>query len=497
MSFSDGIDGLVPAPRKVQRRGYQAAQISRLVSSWTTVPKPADADIRAGLRIARARCRDAAQNNDYVKHYLRLTKSNVIGHAGIMLKPRSQDDNGNMDAGANDAIKEAFTRWSTMGIPDVTGRLSWIGIQQLFLETVAKDGECFIRKHPNWERNEFRYALEFIDAEAVDPMLTKDLGNGRVINMGIELDEWRRPAAYYVRTLSATSDIYEYNGNRYKRIPAEQIIHGFLPDSSLQTRGFPWLAISLMRTHMLKGYEEAELVAARTASAKMGFFEVDPNAPGDAEYEGEEDADGAMLTDAEPGSLEMLPPGYKFNSWDPQHPTTAFDSFIKANLRGMAAGLGVSYFSLANDLTGVNYSSGRLGSLEDREVWKALQSWLIDILVRPIVEEWLALALLAGQITLPTGRPLPAQKLRKFKRIHYQGRRWPWVDPKNDLEAQGIALDRKLTSPQRVIIEQGNDPGEILDDWKEWEEMRKARGLEMTTVTPTTQEAPGNAEENA
>lgn len=461
------------------------------------MPKPMDAEIRTGLRALRARTRDAAINNDYVRHFLRILKSNVVGPQGIMIKPRSQDDDGKQDIQANQAIKEAFHAWSRLGAPEVSGRMSWKGILDLFIETVAKDGECFVRKHFNWPDNDYGYALEFIDTEAIDVTLTRDLGDGRVINMGVELNEWRRPVAYYVRTVSNTEDIYEYRGFKYKRIPAEQMIHGFLPEAVIQTRGFPWLAVSLMRSHMLAGYEEAELVAARAASAKMGFFESDPDAPGDAEYEGDEDAEGAVLTDAEPGTFEMLPPGHKFHAFDPQHPTSAYDPFIKSNLRAMASGLGVSYFTLANDLTGVNYNSGRLGSLEDRELWKTLQTWVIDLFCRPVVEEWLGSALLVGQVRLPNGSRLPPQKYGKFKRIHYQGRRWAWVDPKKDMEGHGLALDRKIESPQNIIIERGGDPAEVLDDWKEWQELLDERGLKMGPVQPVSEEAEDAEEEQA
>lgn len=480
LASSLGYEKRTEKPRR--KRGFEAAQINRLTSSWQTVPKPIDADIRRGLGVARARCRDAALNNDYVKHYLRLLKSNVVGPVGIQTVPQSQNDNGTLDIIANQAIKEAFGQWCMLGTPDVTGKFSWPMIQSLFIETVAKDGECFIRRHRNWRGNDFRYALEFIDAEAVDRTLSHELGNGRAINMGIELDAWRRPVAYYVVTTSATSDVYEYYGRKYKRIPADEMIHGYLPDSILQTRGYPWLAVSLMRLQMLHGYEEAELVAARTASAKMGFFYEDPEAGG-GEFSGDEDHEGAILTDAEPGTFERLPPGLKFEAWDPSHPSTAYEQFVKANLRGTAAGLGVSYYTLANDLTGVNYNSGRLGSIEDRELWKGLQRFLIEVLVDKVVrEDWLPNALLAGQITI-AGNPLKSTRIKKYSRIRYQGKRWPWVDPKKDMEGHLLALDRKLQSPQQVMVERGDDPDEVLDQWAEWEKKLAARNL---TVTPTT-----------
>lgn len=471
-----------------KKRGINAAQQGRLTSTWATQPKPLDTDIRRDLSIARARCRDAAINNDYVKNYLRLLRSNVIGPNGIVTKPQSQNAQGKLDKNANTAIHEAFKLWAAHGVPEVTGNLSWVGCQNLALETAAKDGEFFIRKIYGWKGNAFSFALEFIDPQSIDPNLNADLRNGNVIKMGIEYDKWGAKIAYHVKQRSLLDETYGNYHGKHKRIPAGEILHGFLPESILQSRGYPWLAVALFRAQMLAGYEEAELVAARASSAKMGFLVSDPDGPGATKYEGDTDATGAMLTDAEPGTIETLPPGYKFEDWDPSHPNSAYADFTKQVLRGMGAGLGISYFSMANDLEGVNYSSGRLGSLEDREVWKSLQTWLTDVLIRPVVEEWLSLALLTGQIKV-NGNPLPTSKLDKYKRIHYQGRRWAWVDPKKDMEGEILALDRKLKDPQSVIIERGYDPIEVLDNWKAWDDELQLRGLEVT-LTPPSAEPP-------
>lgn len=486
------VSGSPPA----RRRGIAAAQQGRLTNSWATQPQTLDSDIKKGLRIARARCRDASINNDYVKNYLRTLKTNVIGPVGIVVKPQSLGNDGKADTKANTAVGDAFKEWSRVGSTDVTGKLSFVQCQNLFLETVAKDGEVFVRKHKNWSRNGFNFALEFIDPEAIDVNFNHDLKNGHIIQMGIELDTYGAPAAYYVMTKKISADNYSWGGRKYIRIPADEIIHGFLPESILQTRGYPWLAVALFRSKMLQGYEEAELVAARVASAKMGFFEQDLNTPGEDEYKGDTAEDGSTTIDAEPGTFEDLPVGKKFVSFDPQHPTTAYAAFTKQQLRGMSAGLGVSYFTLANDLEGVNYSSGRLGALEDREVWKGLQNWMIDIFMRPVVEEWLMMALLSAKVRV-NGSPLRSTRIQKYKRINFQGRRWQWVDPQKDMNGQLLALGKRLKSPQMVIGELGLDPVEVLDEWQEWEKMLESRNLSMdsTEIEEETEESEEESED--
>ena len=87
-------------------------------------------------------------------------------------------------------------------------------------------------------------------------------------------------------------------------------------------------------------------------------------------------------TDAEAGSFGVLPPGYKFESWDPDYPHQNYENFVKARLRSIASGLGIAYHTLANDLSDVNFSSARAGTLEERDNWIVLQNSLnhsIDI----------------------------------------------------------------------------------------------------------------------
>lgn len=448
-----------------QKRGFSGAQVGRLTNSWTNTPKPIDADIQAGLRTLRARSREQAINNDYVQRFLSLTRSNVVGPNGIILQARAIDPSGDLDSLANTAIEEAWQKWGELGSPDVTGCLSWVECQNLFIETVAKDGEALAVIHNNFPENQFRLAVEFIDVECLDVDNNQDLKNGNVIRMGVELNKYRRPVAYHIQTTATTDSDYSYRGKSYRRISADRVIHRFLPRSVWQTRGFPWMASALMRMNMLNSYEEAELVAARIAASKMGFFESENG----GRYEGEDvDDEGNIITDAEPGTFEQLPDGVKFNSWDPNHPTNAFGDFVKVILRGIASGLGVSYFSLANDLEGVNYSSGRLGSLEDREAWKALQNWTVDAFCKPVFNQWIKSALLTESIKV-AGRPLKASKLEKFSRVSWQPRRWAWVDPQKDINAATTAIEHNIRSTSDVIREQGRDPEEV------WQEITRER----------------------
>jgi len=237
---------------------------------------------------------------------------------------------------------------------------------------------------------------------------------------------------------------------------------------------------------MLGGYEEAALVNARTGAAKMGFYTT-PD--GNMEI-GEVQDDGSLVTTAEPGTFEQLPQGVEFNSYDPAYPSGEFDGFVKSSLRGISSGLNVSYHTLANDLSDVNYSSARIGELSDREAWKMLQDWVIESFLQPIFDEWLENALLIGEIKTVNGNSFPFN-LDKFNAPTFQGRRWQWVDPQKEANAQKILIDNNLKSRSAVIREQGQDPEEV---WLEIQrENEKMKDLDITTAE--TEEAISDGEE--
>lgn len=481
----------------VRRRAFSGAKVDRLTNSWTVSPKPINADLKSGLRILRARSREQAQNNDHVRGFLRMVKTNVIGHQGIVMQARVPERTGNgIDQVASQAIEAEHKRWGKKGSADVTGKLSWKMIKRMYVETLARDGEVILQIHRGWRGNRWRWALEFIDAELLDVDLNRELDNGRRVVMGVELDRYKRPVAYhFISPDKPNDDYYSYRGKTYRRIPADRIIHDFIVEWVDQVRGVPWCAASLLRLNMLNGYEEAELVASRVAAAKMGFFEKDPELFADYQGDGK-DADGNIITDAEAGTFEELPAGIKFTAWDPQHPNSAFADFVKATLRGISSGLGVNYNTLANDLEGVNYSSLRQGALDERAVWMALQDWVIESFCERVYSDWLANALVAG---IPVGRggTLRADDYERYNNVNWQPRRWQWVDPKKEMDGHKTALQCLVRSPQRVIMEQGDDPDDVLDEWQQWFEKLKARGIPAELALACFNLAPSNAGDGA
>lgn len=441
------------------RRSFDAAVINRLTASWKSTSNSIDMELRSDLDRLRIRARDLASNNDYVRKFLQLVSVNVVGPNGFGLQARVSDQPQRPDTAANDAIELAFARWSRKGQCDVTGRMSFADLQRAIIMAVARDGEALIRIVRGKQAvNSFGYALQLLDIARLDTQFNQAATEGRnAVIMGIEVNEFGRPMAYHIFEAHPGG---AQGGRKRQRIDAVDILHVFKTDLPEQTRGFPWMHSAMLRLHQLKGFEEAAIIAARVGAAKMGFFTTP-----DGQLDGladDKDADGEYVTEAEPGTFAVLPNGVDFKPFDPDYPHQNYDAFVKACLRGIASGLGVAYHALANDLEGVNFSSIRSGTLEERDNWMTIQAWFVEAVLIPVFEDWLRMALLVQGIVLPNGSPLPVGKYDKFVEHLWQGRRWSWVDPLKDIQASKEAISAKLTSPQAVAAQMGADLEDVL-----------------------------------
>jgi lambda family phage portal protein len=463
-----------PAPRAVMRM-FESTKDDRMTSDWISMPQTAEWLIRMHQRVMVARSREQAANNDYAKAFLRMCRQNIVGPKGVMLLAQSRDDKGSLDTLANQAIEDAWCKWGHRASCDVAGFLSWRGMQAMAVQQAAKDGEFMFRKIYGKDAGPFGFALQLLDPQRCHPQFDQyDLPDGAFIRAGIEFNKYGRPIAYHF-TVAKESDAYynySYAGLHYHRIPADEIIHGYMPDMVGQKRGLPWLSTGLWSLKQLHGFEDAAIVAARVGASKMGVIQWKEGRGPD--MDDDELRNFEMTT--EPGEFPVLPEGAELKDWNPQYPSGEFASQVKAMLRRFSAGAGVLYNNLANDLEGVNFSSIRQGTLDEREHWKELQEWLIETLVQPVFEAWLPRALLAGHITVK-GRPLKPERIDRYREVSWQPRRWAWIDPSADVQAAVASKNNLLLSPGQIIRESGRDPGDVWREIAADIEAMKAAGI--------------------
>ncbi len=467
--------------RKRKKRSYEGAGIGRLLNSWTTTNKTPDELLRTDLKNLRVRSRDLAINNDYARKFFEMLKTNVIGANGIRLQSKAKRSDGTFDKQDNDRIEKAWKRWGRKEFASVTGKLSWIDIQNVVVESLARDGEILVRKVIDQD-NPYKFTLQLIECDHLDEDLNRDLQNGNTLRMGVELNEWGRPVNYWLSEKHSgdTSSAVQIGGKSYNIVPSNELLHLMMTNRPNQSRGVPWMSTAMTRLYQLSQYEEAEVVAARVAACKSGFFK--PNGSDGYVGDGVDDL-GNTISEASPGSFELLPVGMDFQAFDPTHPAGNFAPFIKATLRGIASGLGVSYNSLASDLEGVNFSSIRAGVLEERQHWKSIQAWMIEHFMVPVYTEWLRMALISNQLA-----PIPVNKISKFSEPKWQARGFEWIDPLKDAKANLQEIQMGTKSRADILAEKGKDIEEVFEQIKSEEQLAESVGINIGSAVPITED---------
>ena len=450
------------------KRGFDAARINRLSSSFYSEVLSMDDVLRMELRVIRGRARNLNLNNDYAKEFIRLLKINVVGHKGVTIVNEAKKSSDEFDESANDLIMENFKEWSKKEYASTSGKLSFVGLCQLFITTFAIDGEVLFRRLKGYN-NKFGYAVQHLDSDSLDINLNQVLDNGNEIKMGIEFNKFGKPLRYYLKKKN-----FQKTGiNSYEVVDADEIIHAFIYENASQSRGVPPMSSPMISMHSIHAAEEAEIYAVRGAAAKMGFYL--PPEDGDSTYSAEKEGED-LVQNAEPGAFEILPKGWKFETYDPNHPNGNFPLFKKECLKSIAAGLGTSYHALAKDLEGVNYSSGRIGSLDERDYYKILQIFLVEEFCIPIFTDLLEMSLLNQTIKLPFA------DLDKLNKPVFYPRSWDWVDPAKDAKAAEISLKNKLKSRTEIAAERGKDIYDIFKQIKQEQEWAKELGISLDVV---------------
>lgn len=446
------------------KRGFNAARYNRLTHDWVFSHQVTNQMLRGDLKRLRERSRDLCRNDPYARKYLTLMRNNVVGR-GTTLQIRPVGKTGS--AALAKKIETAWADWGKKQNCTASGRLSWLGVQQLFIRNLARDGEIVLHKVYD-RRSKYGFALKFYPASWLDETYN-DTQNGNRVIMSVEVDDLDKPVAYWLT--QPAGDYQRRNRSIYRtRIPAEQIIHTFIVDEDEeQARGVPWLAASMLRLKMFDGFEEAELVGKRVEACNMGFF-IPPEADTQTTAEDDEGKEIELIQNAEPGMFVELPPDYDLKTFEPKADNGSQD-FKKTALRGVAAGGDVSYHSLAGDLEAVNYSSAKIGGLEERDNYQTIQQFLIENLCEPVYAAWLDAAFLSGVLEI-------SQKdYERVKEPFFRARGWTWVEPLKEASAARIGLEDRTTTLTDILAEKGIDIEDHFETIKKETELAAAYGI--------------------
>ena len=478
---------------KIQKRSVNDIGSEDLLRKWTSArPTPFVnfTDQRQTTLVGRAR--EICLNNSYGQKALRILKNNVIGEFGMRLQSHVRRPHGKLDMEVNAAIEAAWMDFTQPDVLDTAMQASLQEFQELCLTSIVTDGDFFIRI---MEDDSYPYGLKIqeIDSLRIPPASSSRYrlaDTEQVYKNGIVFDKPTMMPLWYSLN-DDTITRYDVDVNRGARVPAADMIHGFIKERMGQVRGVPLGHTSASTLYMIGKYEESALLNARVGASKIGFLKQSTDEPPptrpklDENGDPMEDADGNIILesalddvdiDLEGGSLNSLPPGVEFSDWSPEYPSEQYEAFMSVMLRKASVGYDVAYADMSNDLTSVNYSSIRQGALENRENFKILQKLIISKFLNRLYKRWLGTAISMGMIVV-NGRPLMMDKINDYCKPVWTPRRWPWIDPQSEARANQIAIKSGLKSPSQIIKEMGGDPEEVWRSMKQDIDAMRAEGI--------------------
>lgn len=467
--------GFKEAPKPVKsRRAYSGALISRLTSDWMSSQNSADAEIKSSLRKLRDRSRELIRNNPYAKQAKRTTQINVVGTGFKFGSNVLQLRGTRRDSKINKAIEEKWNEWCMAKNCDAAGRYSWHQLEWLVAGSLPESGEVIFRilKKPFGD-SKVPLALQMIESDLLDEEYAGGtLSKKHEWRNGVEVNEWGRATRYAILTRHPGDAIYinsPLENKKHVIIPAEDIIHLFLPERPGQNRGVPWFHSVMADTHQLQGYEEAAVIRARAGASIMGFIQNN-----EGELIGDEVEGNQRISTFEPGTFRYLMPNESVHVPDVDYPSQQYEMFVKNKVRRIASGFGCSYETISKDFSETNYSSSRLSLLEDREHWKVIQRYLIENLHYRVFKEWLALAVLSGELDFPDYE----SRSDRYCKPKWTPPGFAYVDPLKEVKAYREAEQAGyMTKSQVIAATYGGDYEDLVSELAREQEVAKEAGV--------------------
>lgn len=451
-------------------RTYVAGELSGPNKNYRPRNKSADAEIKRAAKWITARARDQVQNNGYISGAIDKICNNVVRN-GIRPQASFKDRHGHPDTALNEKAEGLWSRWARYA--DITGHDSVAALQRLILRHVWIDGEVLV--HRVWDtslKGIVPLRLEIIECDLLDGRIDGPLANGNIGRRGIEMDAATgKPVAYHILDSHPGDYLYLGVSGKSRRIDAADIIHVFDRRRASQTRGISWLAAIIMESYDLNEYKGIERIGAKLAAAFGVFVKTSfPDIPGAGiGIPGGSQANtidtgvgwGDLPDYIDPGRIQKLPFGADIKIAEHNRPGTQYEPFVRDSVRGMSAGVGMSYESFSNDRSSSSYSSGRDGSLESRLSYGGQQFFLCEKLLDRLWAWFIEGAFLAGLLSELRGYafdPLP-----NHEAVDWQTPGWTWVDPLKDSKAADQGIANVTTTRGKIAANMGDNWDETLN----------------------------------
>lgn len=420
------------ARRTLKNTGYSengASYGKASMAGWDVVRSSPTSDIITNLSTLRARSADLTMGAPIASSAINTSRTNVIG-VGLSVSPKPKYSV--LGITAKDAeqwarmVKNEFDIWASSKFCDIFKKNNFYDMQDIAYMSYLVDGDSFAAFKYRTPQPGMPYALRiqlFEGSRVCNPgtqgvissvspwmVIVQNPNNGNRIIDGVEVDSDGAVVAYWV------CNKYLYDPTNMTQLPEWvrvdafsqqtgqpnilQIGHDERPE---QYRGVPYLAPVLESLKQVSRYTSAELTAAIIKAYFTVFFSEEvPNTGGAFPLnEGIKPRDKITLDpdkfELGPGSMNVLPPGYKVTSMDPQRSLSTFEPFTQALIKEIGAALEIPYEVLIKSFNS-SYTASRAALLQAGSNFKMRRTWFARDFCQPVFEAWLAEAITIGRI---------------------------------------------------------------------------------------------------
>lgn len=230
----------------------------------------------------------------------------------------------------------------------------------------------------------------------------------------------------------------------------------------------------MLRLRDFDEYEDAQLIRQKIAACFSVFItSAEDPAPGD-----KNNASDIPLEKVEPGIIEHLPPGKEVSFGNPPA-VEGYDVYSNKMLQGVAAGFDLTYEALTNDLSNVNFSSGRMGWIE---FGRQVAEWQNEVIVGLLCEgvwKWFV-------DTLKIAGLYNADEVS----VEWTVPRREMIDPTKETKGLSELVRNGFESKQNVIRQLGGDPEVVMSQIVEDNAAADEAGLKLVSDARHDKPAP-------
>lgn len=468
---------------------YAASRSARELQTWNPWLASPDADLWGELDTLVARQRDIVRNHGLASGAIQTLVDNVIG-TGFMLapKPNIRVLGWEREKGREWArdVAAQFRTWAATKDCDVAGEMNLGSLTALAFRTGLMHGEALaLPYYLERTTSPWRTCLQLVDPDRLGTPGDKTVDPN--VRMGVEVDRFGAPVAYYVAKRHPVDIGISVLGIAdYERIPARtdfgrrRVLHIHDRERTGQTRGKPIMSSVLPRFRMLADYQRNEMKSAIVNSMIAAFIESPINAEqllevfggpagdravGYKRYSGERAAWESKL---DGGAVIPLFPGDKVTSFTPSRPNDIFGSFVETIAREIGVATGMPYELVMKDFSKTSYASVRAALMEAWRFFAGRRKWICDNWLQPVYELWLEEAINRGMVAAPG---FYAQRAA-YCESQWIGPAKGYVDPVREAQAAEDRMRIGVSTLEREAAEQGAD----------WEDLLEQRAHELEVM---------------